>query len=85
MKSFPAPFIFVKRNMGMILAVATDFVMSSEISCRSIGPVILTEAERTRGSRCDGLILLRDSSTTLAMTRRCQVPFRRLRIRPWKS
>jgi hypothetical protein len=32
MKSFPAPFIFVKRSMTVILAAAVPVVMSSVVS-----------------------------------------------------
>src|SRR5215471_16483350 len=47
-KSFPAPFILVKRNMIVIVAAATPLVMSSGYPHPIIVAVILSEAERSR-------------------------------------
>jgi len=47
-KSFPAPFIFVKRNMIVIVAAATPLVMSSGYPHPIILGVILGEAEQSK-------------------------------------
>src|SRR5439155_5027944 len=78
-KSFPAPFIFVKRSMMVIVAAARQLVMSS-----------VRHPERSEEESKDPaqlrLVSPRDSSTSLGMTgTRCHIEFWRYLFRSEKA